>query len=246
MTCKNCGHTLSGKYCSNCGQKSDTQRINYGYLIKEIPNSVFQLNKGFLFTIKELFVRPGHSIRAFIEGKRKPYYKPVAFLIITTTLYVLTAYLMGRNTFLGDIIVGFGEGIQDKNETPDLTVVNWISRNQSYFIILVLPLFSVASYIAFLKSTYNYFEHLVINFYITGQQMIIYLLCSFIFFKENLFLIVPLLIGVIYNFWVFHQVFESKKVHTNLLLVLFAYVIFIGLIFITGLLIFLGAKVLGY
>jgi glucan phosphoethanolaminetransferase (alkaline phosphatase superfamily) len=76
--------------------------------------------------------------------------------------------------------------------------------------------------------------------------MIIYLLCSFIFFKENLFLIVPLLIGVIYNFWVFHQVFESKKAYINLLFVLFAYMIFIGLTFVTCLLIFLGAKVLGY
>ncbi len=46
------------------------ENVDYKYLIIEILNSIFQLNSGLLFTLKELFTRPGHSIKAFIEGKR--------------------------------------------------------------------------------------------------------------------------------------------------------------------------------
>ncbi len=32
-SCLNCGHFISGEYCSHCGQKSDTERITPKLLI---------------------------------------------------------------------------------------------------------------------------------------------------------------------------------------------------------------------
>jgi len=211
MICKNCENQLSGDFCNKCGQKSGVERINFRYLVNEIPNSIFQLNRGFLFTIKELFIRPGHSIREFLSGKRVRHYKPIAFLLITSTIYVLSAYLMSRNTYLSDLISGFKDGIEENHQTPDNEFLDWVSKYQIYFPLLILPIFSISTYIAFFKSTYNYFEHLVINFYITGQQMIIYWILGFIFFKENILMIAPVIAGMVYNFWTFNQLFENKK-----------------------------------
>jgi len=230
MICKNCENNFSGNFCNYCGQKSTIERINFKFLINEIPNSIFQLNRGFLFTIKELFIRPGHTIREFLSGKRIRHYKPIAFLLITSTIYVVTAYLMDRNTFYDDMIAGYIDGVNDSNHNHDIKFLDWLSKYQAYIPLLILPIFSTSTYIAFSKSKYNYFEHLVINFYITGQQMVIYWILGFIFFKENILLITPLIIGLIYNFWSFSQLFDNKRTNKKIGLMILSYLIFIILV----------------
>ena len=99
MVCKNCENEFNGNFCNNCGQKSNTRKINYNYLIEEISNNVFQVHRGIFFTVKELSYRPGHSIREFLNGKRKQHFKPVGFVLITSALYVFTSLLFNENTF---------------------------------------------------------------------------------------------------------------------------------------------------
>ncbi len=232
MICKNCNQNVTGNFCSNCGQNTKVKRINFKYLLQEIPNSIFQMDRGFLFTIKELFIRPGHAIREFIIGQRKQHYKPIAFLLITSTVYVLTSFILDKNTFLDDMIFGYKNGIEDSSKPHDLTILNWISKNQAYIPLLFLPLFSFASFLAFFKSKYNYFEHLVLNLYITGQQMLIYIFLGLFFFKENIFLITPLIVGMIYNFWAFKQFFKEKRTLRILVFFTTTYILFIILLLI--------------
>lgn len=220
--------TFEGNFCGNCGQNAKVKKINLKYLMDEIPDSLFQVNRGFLYTVKQLTLRPGHSIQEFLEGKRKPYYKPFAFFLITSTVYFLLPYLLDKNTFIDDLLLGFRDGMKENNVSADSGILDWISKNQNYFILLFLPLFSFASYLAFIKSKYNYFEHLVINMYITGYQMIIYLIFSFVFFEENLLITAPLIIGFVYNFWTFNQLFEDKKIWNKILWLILAYIIFLA------------------
>jgi len=227
MICKNCKNNFSGNFCNNCGQKSKVDRINFNYLIAEIPNSIFQLNRGILYTTKELLVRPGHTIREFLSGRRIHHYKPISFLLITATIYVLSAYFLGSDTFLDDFIDGFKEGRNVSNKASDIRALDWILKYQAYVPLLILPIFSMSTYISFSKTGYNYFEHLVINSYITGQQMIIYLTLGVIYFNEDIILV----IGVIYNFWVLIQLFDKKKFTNKLKLIILSYLIFIILMF---------------
>jgi len=228
MECKNCGQDLEGNFCKNCGQKSDIRKIGFGYLLDEIPNSIFQVNRGLFFTVKELFIRPGHSIREFLEGKRKNHYKPLAFFFLTSSVYFLTNYFIGHQTFIGDFIVGFKEGL----ENGEHYVLDWISQNQTYFILSILPFFSLASYLAFIKSAYNYFEHFVLNLYITGQQMLIYTFFSFIEDRDGVIILLPILLGTILNFLAFIQFFNKKKFLKTISLILLTYIIFIILAFL--------------
>jgi len=228
MICKNCEQNFSGNFCYNCGQKSKVERINFNYIINEIPNSLFQLNRGIIYTIKELLIRPGHSIREFLSGKRIHHYKPIPFLLITTTIYVLSTYLLGNDTFIDEFINAFKLGRNDANKTISVKILDWISKHQAYVSLIILLLFSTSTYIAFSKSCYNYFEHLVINFYITGQQMLIYLIFGALHLHEDLIF----LIGVIYNFWVFNQLFKNKKFIKKFGLILLSYFIFLIIVFI--------------
>jgi hypothetical protein len=75
ITCKNCHQTYTGNYCNNCGQPADTHKINIHYLWHDIQHGLFHFDKGVTYTAKQLFTRPGHSIREFIEGKRVKHIK---------------------------------------------------------------------------------------------------------------------------------------------------------------------------
>ena len=232
MICKNCENDFKGNFCNNCGQKKNVHKVNLNYLINEISNSFFQVNRGLFFTIKELSFRPGKSIRNYLYGKRKQHYKPLAFVLLTSTVYVLLTHLIDDNTYIGYAISGMLESINNNDiENSELqNGLSWLSKNFAYTSLLLLPIFSFASYLIFLKSKYNYFEHLILNIYVTGQQTIIYLIFSLFFFTfkiENYYVLsLPLIISISYLFWAYIKFFNSRKVLLTILLTIFSYIIY--------------------
>ncbi|MDH6353963.1 hypothetical protein M2132_000283 [Dysgonomonas sp. PH5-45] len=84
--CKNCNSTIKGNYCQNCGQATKTDRINFHYLVHEIQHSIFHVDKGILFTIKELLLRPSITIKGYLEGKRVNLFKPFGFVVNQSSL----------------------------------------------------------------------------------------------------------------------------------------------------------------
>jgi hypothetical protein len=233
MICKNCEGEFEGNFCNYCGQKATVGRLSFTHLITEVPITIFKVNRGFLFTVKELALRPGHSIRDYISGKRAFYYKPVAFLLVTTTLYALSFYLLDRNTVIGDIVFGFQTGIEEK-QTPDrFQILSWITQNQAYFVLVMLCLFSAASYLVFQKSRNNYVEHLVLNIYITGQQMLIFLLLGLLIFQEGALMVILLVVNILYNIWAYSQFFAHIHRVQKYLLIFLVYVVFFILFLMT-------------
>jgi len=211
MKCKNCEKIFNGNFCNHCGQSSRVREIDLRYLLNEVPESIFQINHGFLFTVKELFTRPGHAIGEYINGKRTNYSKPIAFIILTSAIYVLVNYFIGGVTFMDDFIAGLSLGRNDTGELAELKIYSWLANNQTYTLLFLLPFYSLASYFAFKKSKYNYTEHLVLNFYITGQQFIIYTIFSFINVKDDFLVWMALIVGMFFNYWAFSQFFGKQK-----------------------------------
>lgn len=243
MLCKNCNAKLKGKFCSNCGQNIKVDKINFNYLIKELSNTIFQINHGLFFTIKKLFVSPGHSINEFLLGKRKNYFKPIAYVLLLATIYALIAKIIGGKTILDEALIGWNEAYKTSNSSKEkeIATLSWFIRNYAYTTLILLPFFSLASYIVFLESKYNYFEHIVLNLYITGQQALIYSFFLIIYsLIENPYIeLIQIIIGVGYVFWTYIQFFKKKNILKIALLTTFSYFIyfFFILIFIAILLI---------
>ncbi|HQV75647.1 MAG TPA: DUF3667 domain-containing protein, partial [Flavobacteriales bacterium] len=86
-TCKNCAAELTDAFCATCGQRSDTHRISWKWLGEEFLSSVFVLERGILFTLKELFTRPGYMMREYLDGKRKAHFKPLSFVLVMAAVY---------------------------------------------------------------------------------------------------------------------------------------------------------------
>src|SRR5690349_14020826 len=86
--CKNCGVAFQGKFCPNCAQRSDTHRFTLKHLFHESLHALTHTDKGMLLLIKEMFLKPGKVAREFVAGKRKTYFNPITFLLITTALSI--------------------------------------------------------------------------------------------------------------------------------------------------------------
>lgn len=92
ILCLNCGNTFVGNYCNQCGQKYTVARITWKELFHNVPHMLFHLDDGFFYTIKQLVVKPGQTIREYLGGKRKYHYNPFVMLLLLaglcSTLYV--------------------------------------------------------------------------------------------------------------------------------------------------------------
>ena len=241
MNCKNCGHIVDGKFCTNCGQKSNVSTVNFPNFLNEISESVFQINKGFFYTLRELTVRPGNSLREFLNGKRKYHFKPIAYVLTLSTVYFLITQITNQNTWVDDAITGWMNGATGQKsgvEIPKITT--WFSKNYAYSTLLLLPVFSLASYISFLKFGKNYLEHIVVNSYITGHQAIFYSLFAIggTFIESDVIEIFPLLVAISYTFWVYRQFFSEGNRTMNILRSIITYILY--LIFSFGLLVVLA------
>ena len=229
MNCKNCDNIVDGNFCTHCGQNSKVDKLNLPNFLTEISDSVFQLNRGLLYTIKELFTRPGNAIRDFIQGKRKEYFKPIAYVLTLSTIYFLVSQISDSPTLIDDFLSGASEGVQDKDSITKFPIVDWLSNNYAYTTLLLIPIFSLASFISFLGLGRNYLENIVINSYITGQQAIFYCLFMLIgvsFDINDFTVLAAVTISVLFNFWTYIQFFNGTKKIFVIFRLILTYVLF--------------------
>lgn len=167
ITCKNCNNKFKGNFCNNCGQSADTDTINVKALWKDTLSIIFKYyEKGIIYSVKQLFTRPGYTIREYIEGKRVNHFKPFSLLVMFAALYGLLYSTFNIN-FFAEISDSASIGINN------LVKINrWLSSNYSLTIFLTLPVITLGSYFSFRKQKYNFAEHLILNTYLASQRMI--------------------------------------------------------------------------
>ena len=177
MKCKNCGLEVTSNFCPECGQKSKVDKITFSYLINSIIDSVFQIEHGFFYTLKELILRPAKSIDSFIKGKRVNFYKPFAYVIIMTSITSFLVYLVElyvhSNLELSTIQI-------DPNTIQYYFMVASaiFSKYQGLFYFLMIPIISICSWSFFFRK-FNYWENIVLNTYITAQFNLLIIVAQF-------------------------------------------------------------------
>lgn len=84
--CRNCGATVTGNYCSSCGQPTHLHRslVSLGH---DILHGVFHFEGKVWHTIPELLFFPGRLTRRYIDGERARFVSPMA-------LYLFIVFLM--------------------------------------------------------------------------------------------------------------------------------------------------------
>lgn len=251
--CKNCNHNLEGNFCSNCGQSANTHDIDFKSIVHELQHSVFHIDKGILYTTRELFVRPGHTIREYIFGKRVKHFKPVAYIIVLSTIYALLTNFTHKTSFLESALEGMIDSGTENSKNSDyffVEVLRWMKNHYAYTTLILIPIISIASYSAFYRTKYNYFQHLILNSFIAGQKMIVLLVVlPLVYFINNERInysngIFTLFMGIFLTFWTYYQFFNTTKPVRKVSLTILAYTILSILFFVLIFLLFGISKIL--
>jgi hypothetical protein len=174
--CKNCHNHFKGNYCSTCGQAAETHELNFHFLWHDIQHGLLHLDKGIWFTTRQLFTRPGNTIREYIEGKRVKHFKPISLVIVLAGIYgVLFHYL--KVDMLGATIHVNGDDAKSTAIRSILVELNdWVAGHYAVVALVQLPLYALGTFLAFKRQGYNYVEHLVLNAFLTGQRLILHIL----------------------------------------------------------------------
>ncbi|CAL2076136.1 Zinc ribbon protein [Tenacibaculum sp. 190524A05c] len=203
MTCKNCGHELEhdASFCDKCGAKVVKDRITFKLLLSELFAS-FGLDSLFVNTLKSMFTKPQKVLMDYLNGARKKYVNPFAFLAVGAALSLLVfnffyqefvnvnASFNKEQTELlrekANLDISKLEGKSEKEikqlKREQLNAQYSLKFSDTYFdyfvryfniiSFLIIPFYALISKLTFRKP-HNYGEHIIINSYIQGTAMYI-------------------------------------------------------------------------
>ncbi|WP_373476450.1 DUF3667 domain-containing protein [Sphingorhabdus sp.] len=88
-SCLNCGATLMGAHCHNCGQKAHVHRTlhEFGH---DILHSVLHFDGKIWRTLPMLFWKPGELTRRYVHGERAKFVSPLALFLFSVFLTFAT------------------------------------------------------------------------------------------------------------------------------------------------------------
>jgi len=217
-----------------------SERYTIKGLVIDFLWSIYHLGrKKVVHTAIELALRPAKSVRFVVKGFRRYLYNPLEYLIIAATLISL---LNERyHFFANEATTQMGE-----NERAGIYALDFFFRNKDFFDaffkyseefpsvvnIVALPVFALTSYIFFRDYRYNLAENLILNTYITAQQLLflIFLVPFDEFFPASKEVLISIytLATMGYNIWVYTTFFQGKifpKAVRAIFAVLFAYIL---------------------
>jgi hypothetical protein len=88
-TCPNCGASVTGKYCSECGQKQEMHRETFWHILTHFVGHYFHYDSKFWVTLKTLCFYPGKLTLAYHNHQRMKYIPPVNLYIFVSVVFFL-------------------------------------------------------------------------------------------------------------------------------------------------------------
>jgi len=171
MNCINCDNEVTGKYCSNCGQRTDVKQINFKEGWHDFWSRVYGFDGMFPRTLRDLTIRPGVVAKEYIGKNRVKYYGPVGYFFFLISLCLLIFSLIDLD------FVEYTKGFQSRSFVPNAdsklnqTIFQFVADNIKIFAFLIIPFLALASkYVLFRKSGYNFLEHTILPFYCLGHN----------------------------------------------------------------------------
>ena len=177
----------------------ESNRITFGSMVYEAIHAITHLESNFIFTLRNLFTRPGKMIREYILGRRSKYQKPFAMLFICIALFSSMMWIFFE---INPVHLSSSSSWNEVYEYNFQYIV--LHKYFSWIQLALVPLYGFILKLFNWKSYYNYGELVVLYCYLfSGILLILILLIISQQFVP--FLRLPFIeasISVVYTMWV--------------------------------------------
>ncbi|MGO9803395.1 MAG: DUF3667 domain-containing protein [Steroidobacteraceae bacterium] len=89
--CDNCGASVTGRYCANCGQRLEPPVHTLWHFMAVAAEDVTHADSRLWRTLAALLFRPGYLTHEFLAGRRARYLPPVRLYLVLSVVFFLSA-----------------------------------------------------------------------------------------------------------------------------------------------------------
>lgn len=108
ISCANCGAPITGKYCSECGQRHHDHAVHhFGHFVSEATEDLTHADSRLWQTLAALLFRPGFLTREFLEGRRARYLPPLRLYLVISVIFFIIVDLNSRMSAPPVVVVGY-------------------------------------------------------------------------------------------------------------------------------------------
>ena len=179
--CHNCGATLRGSYCSDCGQHVVDLDVPFKTFLKEFVGETLSLDSSLFRTLKPFLFKPGFLTQEYLAGRRARYLPPIRLYLVIS---FVTFFVMAQSPNVVQVNEGsanlpdstvaaeleedgpagelLGRGLQKVLADPDAFTASF-SRRMAQVAFVLLPIFAL--FLKVLFSGRSYVLHLVFSIY---------------------------------------------------------------------------------
>ncbi len=148
-TCSNCGARFTSPYCPECGQKAGVGRLTMHNIVHELWHGFTHTDKGIVKLWVDLLIHPATAYRNYFSGKRKSYFSPVVFFLLSFGFYI---YFDQKVFDYQDHVNLIQTGHLYNNE-----IGRYVQEHSKYMALALLPIESIVTWLLFRKR-YNLAE----------------------------------------------------------------------------------------
>ena len=207
------------KYPIEVEETRQINRITFRQTMTDALNA-FNIERGLIYTMKLLFVNPRKIIDEYLYEGRYTIVNAFRLLVLTSAVSLFVIWVFGLDTMMLDFQEGYnmaGTDADAEEAAKEAAKVAGIMTQlfldwYNLFLWISIPVYGFFTYLFFMKSDYNYAEHLVIqSFYICALNLITIAIFPLYFLTDQVAMInLMLLISVAYFFYFTIKVFKVK------------------------------------
>jgi len=257
MNCKNCQTELVGekKFCTNCGGKVINHRFNFKMVFEEFFSTFISWDNTFFKTLIHSYTKPQEVVNGYLDGVRKRYMQPFAYMVIALTLYgiymvlakdVILEYVTASNLEIKKMFENFGLKIDEKFIEDSLKTNKFLLKYSNYLTFISIPIIAIANFIIFKKR--NFIEHNIALLYSYASYIFGFLTIVFIGFMIGISFSTTYTISsiflIVYHIYFYKKMFNLSISETLLKTLLF-WLLFTAIIVFTFFLVFLIGVLVG-
>lgn len=178
-------------------ERKTYHRFTFRRVLEDLLD-LFLLNRGLPYTLKELFLRPGRVIDAYLTTGRDHYSHPLKYFVLIAGLYLFIVLQL-------DLYREVPLSESGTSTAAEMLFRRYFLNYMNVWMAVGVLFFAMISRRLYRSAGYNFTEHVIANLYATAQVTFLYIplvLLDTHFstgFRETLEVVVSLL----FTFWVF-------------------------------------------